>query len=64
VRGINLSPHLSRQFGSTPALPEILGHPNVKLTLRYAYLAPDHLRAEIERTATKPAVVALTGTRR
>jgi integrase len=37
--------------GSLQALREILGHRDIKLTLRYAHLAPGHLRAEIEKTA-------------
>jgi hypothetical protein len=37
--------------GSLQALREILGHPDIKLTLRYAYIAPGHLRDEIDKTA-------------
>jgi integrase len=37
--------------GSLPALQQILGHRDVSMTLRYAHLAPAHLRVEIERTA-------------
>ena len=36
--------------GSLQALKEILGHADLKMTLRYAHLAPDHLRNEIEKT--------------
>jgi len=37
--------------GSLQALREILGHRDIKLTLRYAHLAPGHLRDEIDKTA-------------
>ena len=37
--------------GSIQALKEILGHRDIKQTLRYAHLSPGHLRTEIERTA-------------
>jgi integrase len=37
--------------GSLQALREILGHRDIKLTLRYAHLSPGHLRTEIEKTA-------------
>src|SRR5262249_19033857 len=36
--------------GSLQALKEILGHADLKMALRYAHLAPDHLRREIART--------------
>jgi integrase len=36
--------------GSLSALKEILGHADLKMTLRYAHLAPEHLRSEIVRT--------------
>ena len=36
--------------GSLQALKEILGHSDLKMTVRYAHLAPDHLRNEIEKT--------------
>jgi integrase len=36
--------------GSLQALQRILGHQDVKLTLRYAHLSPEHLRAEVEKT--------------
>jgi hypothetical protein len=36
--------------GALQALKELLGHADLKMTLRYAHLSPDHLRAEIEKT--------------
>jgi integrase len=36
--------------GSLQALQTILGHADIKMTLRYAHLAPDHLRSEMART--------------
>jgi len=36
--------------GSLQALQAILGHADIKMTLRYAHLAPDHLRTEMSRT--------------
>ena len=36
--------------GSLQALKEILGHADLKMTLRYAHLAPEHLRGEIVKT--------------
>jgi hypothetical protein len=36
--------------GSLQALKEILGHTDLKMTLRYAHLAPDHLRGEMMKT--------------
>jgi integrase len=36
--------------GRLPALRELLGHASLSMTLRYAHLAPDHLRDEIVRT--------------
>jgi integrase len=41
--------------GQLEALREILGHKDVKMTLRYAHLSPGHLATEIEKTAA-PAV--------
>src|SRR5262249_60408248 len=34
---------------SLQALQTILGHQDIKMTLRYAHLAPDHLRSEMTR---------------
>jgi integrase len=36
--------------GSLPALQKLLGHADLKMTLRYAHLAPHYLRDEIEKT--------------
>ena len=36
--------------GSIQALKEILGHADLKMTLRYAHLAPEHLRGAIVKT--------------
>ena len=36
--------------GSLPALKAILGHADIKMTLRYAHLSPDHLAGEIAKT--------------
>jgi integrase len=36
--------------GSLRALQEILGHADLKMTLRYAHLAPEHLRQEMAKT--------------
>ncbi len=35
--------------GSILSLKEILGHSDLKMTMRYAHLAPDYLEGEIER---------------
>ena len=50
--------------GQLEALREILGHRDIKMTLRYAHLSPGHLRTEIEKTAgvsTKSAQDAKIG---
>ncbi len=39
--------------GSLQALKELLGHADLKMTLRYAHLSPDHLRGEIAKTERK-----------
>jgi integrase/recombinase XerD len=36
--------------GSIYALQQILGHKDIKQTMRYAHLAPDHLRSEMIKT--------------
>ena len=35
--------------GSLYDLKEILGHSDIKMTMRYAHLSPQHLRAGMER---------------
>ena len=47
--------------GSLQALQEILGHKDIKLTLRYAHLSPGHLRNEIEKTAARAAQMVPAG---
>jgi integrase len=44
--------------GSLPALKEILGHATLAMTMRYAHLAPGHLRSEVMRTERRAGVVA------
>ncbi len=39
--------------GSLQALKELLGHADLKMTLRYAHLSPEHLRGEIAKTERK-----------
>ncbi len=41
--------------GQLQALREILGHRDIKLTLRYAHLAPGHLATEMDKMATPAA---------
>lgn len=36
--------------GSLQALKEILGHASLTMTVRYAHLAPEHLRSEVAKT--------------
>ncbi len=38
--------------GSLQSLKETLGHGSMAMTLRYAHLAPEHVRGEMERTAS------------
>jgi integrase len=53
--------------GSLQSLKEILGHSSMAMTLRYAHLAPEHVRGEMERTAraheTHPAGESIFVTR-
>jgi site-specific recombinase XerD len=42
---------------SLQALKEILGHADLKMTLRYAHLAPDHLRGEMVKTEAQRQAV-------
>ena len=46
--------------GSLQTLQTILGRADIKMTLRYARLAPDHLRTEMSRTerSTHPSPIA------
>jgi len=49
--------------GSIQALKEILGHADLKMTLRYAHLAPEHLRGEIVKTERRsPSAENINGT--
>src|SRR5262245_43192858 len=45
------------------ALREILGHRDIKMTLRYAHLSPGHMLDEIQRTAG-PAPISTFSTHR
>jgi hypothetical protein len=36
--------------GSLQALKETLGHATLAMTMRYAHLAPEHIRSEITKT--------------
>jgi Phage integrase family len=38
--------------GQLESLRQILGHKDLKMTLRYAHLSPGHLRAEMNKTAS------------
>lgn len=59
VRFHDMRHHFASWFvmrgGSLQALKEILGHRDIKMTLRYAHLAPDHLRQEMAKTE-RPAM--------
>ena len=51
--------------GSLQALKEILGHATMAITMRYAHLAPEHLRSEVaktERRAEPPSRLAQEST--
>ena len=41
--------HFLMRGGSLYDLKEILGHSDIKMTMRYAHLSPQHLRAGMER---------------
>ncbi len=45
--------------GSLQALKELLGHADLKMTLRYAHLAPEHLRGEMAKTERPPGEAAV-----
>jgi integrase len=49
--------------GRLTALQKILGHQDIKLTLRYAHLSPGHLRLEMERTSRNARGRGARGTR-
>ncbi|HEY6640341.1 MAG TPA: tyrosine-type recombinase/integrase, partial [Nitrospiraceae bacterium] len=58
---------ISRLVQAGRPLPEVAalaGHRDIKMTLRYAHLAPSHLRAGIQaleaRTSQRPAGLALS----
>jgi len=44
--------------GRLQALQAILGHADIKMTLRYAHLAPEHLRSEMAATERAPVLPA------
>ncbi len=46
--------------GRLQALKEILGHQDIKMTLRSAHLAPDHLREEVAKTERPPPATIST----
>ena len=59
VDGCQMKPTSAELLGRCPLVPSpsslaarkaLLGHRNFALTLRYAHLAPDHLRAEMLKT--------------
>jgi hypothetical protein len=41
-------------------LKEILGHRDIKMTLRYAHLAPDHLRQEVAKAERQASPLSTT----
>jgi hypothetical protein len=45
--------------GRLEALSKIMGHATLAMTMRYAHLAPDYLRAEMEKTE-KPSAHGTT----
>ena len=51
VEGDSFASWFVMRGGSLHALRELLGHRDIKLTLRYAHLAPGHRRDEIDKTA-------------
>jgi site-specific recombinase XerD len=38
-----------------PSVMKLMGHSNISQTMRYAHLAPDHLKAAVDRLAPPPA---------
>jgi len=51
------------QGGSLAALPKILGHASLAMTMRYAHLSPEHLRSEMAKTERPIAVEPDAGTK-
>lgn len=49
--------------GSIQALQTILGHQDIKMTLRYAHLAPEHLRNEMAKTEQSRSALVPTADR-
>jgi len=49
--------HFMMRGGSLYDLKEILGHSDIKMTMRYAHLSPDYLRAEMAKTERRTAAV-------
>lgn len=52
------------RLATTAPRARILGHQDVKLTLRYAHLSPEHLRAEVEKTDGRNALAWAQGGRK
>ena len=46
--------HFMMSGGNILALQKLLGHHDIKLTQKYAHLAPDHLAAEAARVSFRP----------
>jgi len=46
--------------GGLQALKEVLGHADLKMTLGYAHLAPEHLRSEMTKTERQPVDIQPT----
>jgi hypothetical protein len=51
--------HFMMSGGNILTLQKLLGHSDIKMTLIYSHLAPDHLAAEVARKSfpTAPATV-------
>src|SRR2546422_7857748 len=46
--------------GSLQALKEILGHATLAMTVRYAHLAPEHLRSEVVKTERRAQTTSVS----